>query len=48
MATQHPLYTTSNLPVQTHIPIPSFHFYTLNVPTSAPFSSQLQFSDDTH
>ena len=31
MATQHPFSTTPNLPVQTHIPVPSFQPYTLNV-----------------
>ena len=47
MATQTPLYTTSNPPVQTHILVRSFQPCTLFVPTCAPFSSQLQISDGT-
>ena len=47
MTTQPPLSTISNVPVQTHIPAPSFQTYTLNVPTCAPFSNQLQFFDGT-
>ena len=47
MATQAPLSTTSNLPFQAHIPVPSLQPSFLNVPTSAPFSSQLQFFDGT-
>ena len=45
--TQPPLSTTSNLLVQTHILVPSFQPYTLDVPTCAPLSSQLQIFDGT-
>ena len=47
MATQPPLSTTYKLPVQTHIPVICFRPNTLNVPTRAPFSSQLQIFDGT-
>ena len=39
-ATQPPLSTFSNLPVRTHIPVLSLQPFTLNMPTSAPLSSQ--------
>ena len=47
MVNQPPLSRTSNLPVQTHFPVPSLQPYTLNVPTCAPLSSQLQIVDGT-
>ena len=47
IATQPPLSTTSILPVQTQIPVPSFQPKTLNLPTFAPLSSQLQTFDAT-
>ena len=45
MATQPPLNTNPNLPLQTRISVPSLQPYTLNVPTCAPLSSQLQVFD---
>ena len=42
MTTQPPISTTSNLPVRTHIHVPSFQQYTFKVPTCAPLSSQLK------
>ena len=47
MTTQLPSSTISNLPVQTHIPVPSSEQYTLNVPTCDPISNRLQFFDST-
>ena len=47
IAIQPPFSTTSNLPVQTHINLPSSQPYTLYVLTCAPLSSQLQIFDST-
>ena len=47
MVNQPPLSRTSNLPVQTHLPVPSLQTYTLNEPICAPLSSQLQIFDGT-
>ena len=47
MATQPSLSTTSNLPVQTHIPVPSLPPYNFKAPICAPLSSHLQFFDVT-
>ena len=47
MAIEPPLSTTSNLLVQTHIPVQSFQSYTQNVSTCAPLSRQLQIVDGT-
>ena len=45
MATQPPLFITFDLIFQTHITIPSFHPYTVNVPTYNPHSSPNQNFD---
>ena len=47
MAPQLPLFTTFNLLVQIHIPVPSFQPCTLNSPKCAPLFSQLQIFDNT-
>ena len=47
IATELPFYTTSNLPVRTCSPVPCLQQYSVNVPTYAPLSSQLQSFDGT-
>ena len=45
MGTQPSIFTTSNRPVETHIPASFLQSYTLKVPTFAPNSSQFQIFD---
>ena len=45
--TQPPLSITSNLSAGTHISVPPFRPYTINVHTCGPLSSQFQIFDGT-